>query len=398
MTVTSTTSDQLWRHPGRAARQLLTYPFRIFFLSLAVLAVIVIPLWLLAITGYTRVPLGLPAPLWHQHELVFGWLYAGIGGFLLTAVCVWTKTTRLQGGWLFGLWLVWLAGRGVTVAGANLPDALIIAANLAFMPLVIVDVGRRVWAARQARQLPILAILAALWGMQAGFFLAPGGAFIHGALVATMALMLAIGGRITPNFSRAWLRRQGFDVGGIRVIPALDNALLLALAALLLGVLADYAAFTVTAAVTGAGLSLVRTLLWQGWRTRSEPLLWILHVSLLWIPVALLLLAGSALGWWPATVWVHAAGVGAMGGLMLGMISRVALGHTGRALQLPTGLPAAFVLIHIAALVRVATGLGWLGWQPGLIGAGILWVAAFGLYLMRYAGILMRPRADGQPG
>ena len=82
------------------------------------------------------------------------------------------------------------------------------------------------------------------------------------------------------------------------------------------------------------------------------------HLSLLWMPVALLLLAGSVLGWRSATAWIHAVGVGAMGGLILGLIRRASLGHTGRAPQLPRGLPTAFVLMHLAAVVRVAAGLG----------------------------------------
>jgi len=187
-------------------------------------------------------------------------------------------------------------------------------------------------------------------------------------------------------------------VEGIPTIPLLEKAMLASLALVLIAVMAGQEpAITVTALIAG-GLSLLRIILWQGWRVREEPLLWILHLSLLWIPVALWLLAGSGLGLWRDTVWMHAVGIGAMGGLILGVISRVALGHTGRPLKLPAGMVTAFALIHLASLLRVGTGLMLIPWTAGVSLSALLWVVAYALFLIRYTRILASPRYDGKPG
>ncbi|MDN3519453.1 NnrS family protein [Aquisalimonas lutea] len=386
------------RGVGRGVWQLFSYPFRIFFLSLAVLSVFWIPSWVAVASGPLTLPLALPGYYWHQHEMVFAFLHAAIAGFLLTAVCVWTGTQRTHGHVLLAIWLVWLAGRVIMAVGDGLPGWLTAGVNLAFLPLIMADAGWRIWQARQKRQIVVLAVLGLLWVMQLGFFMRPQGAFIDAALVLAMTLMLVIGGRITPNFSMAWLRNHGLSTQGIRIVPALEWGVLASMGATLLAVLSGNGpAIAATALVAGA-VSLTRIVLWRGWRVRSEPLLWILHISMLWIPAALWLLAGSAAGWWPATVWVHAIAVGGMGGLILGVISRVALGHTGRALQLPRGMATAFAAVHLAAITRVAAGFGVIPWQTGLGIAGALWIAAYGLFLVRYIPILTAPRVDGRPG
>lgn len=384
--------------PRPAITTLFNYPFRIFFFSLALQAVLIVPLWVGVVTGRLELPLAVSALAWHQHEMVFAWLHAAIAGFLLTAVCVWTGTERTHGWSLAGLWGVWLLGRLLITLGEGLPESLVIGVNLLFLPLVMLDAGLRVWRARQPRQIPILLVLLGLWLMQAAFLVADSQAALDGALVMAMTLMLIIGGRITPNFSMGWLRTQGLATEGITVVPALEKAMLAVMALTFLGVLALPAAVTGVIALVAAALVLVRILLWRGWRVAREPLLWILHLSLLWIPAGLWLLAASRLGGLPETVWIHAIGLGAMGGLILGVISRVVLGHTGRTLTLPRGMVTAFVMIHAGALIRVITGAGGVAWQTGISLGALLWMLAFGLFLYRYTAILIRPRVDGKPG
>ena len=147
-----------------------------------------------------------------------------------------------------------------------------------------------------------------------------------------------------------------------------------------------------------AVVTATRIALWRGWRFGAEPLLWILHLSLAWIPVALLLLALGQFGLLPATAWLHAAGVGAMGGLILGVMSRVALGHTGRPLVLPAGIASAFVLIHVGAALRVTAAASVGPWLPLIAVGTICWVIAYGLFVLRYTPILLAPRVDGRPG
>lgn len=387
--------------PERASvsvSQLFSYPFRIFFLSMTVLALAVIPLWVMQVNGVISLPLAMPGVFWHQHEMLFGFLSAAIAGFLLTAVCVWTQTERTHGFRLVLLWGVWLAGRVLLATGADLPFWLVQGVNLAFLPLVMVDAGWRIWHARQKRQLMIMVVLGLLWLMQIGFVTRLDMAFSYGALIMAMALISIVGGRITPAFSTGWLRQRGLDSNAVKTIPALDMATVFSLILLMVSLVTGWQTVTGLLALLSGGLMLVRLAGWKGWLVRQEPLLWILHLSILWVPVALFLLAGSLFAGWPSNAWSHAAGTGAVACLILGVISRVALGHSGRPLVLPKGMVFAFVAVHLAALVRVLTAFEIIPWHPGIGGSALLWLVAFGIFLYRYTAILASPRPDGREG
>ncbi len=378
--------------------QLFSYPFRIFFLSMTVLTLVAIPVWVLEVTGVLQLPLAMPALFWHQHEMLFGFLSAAIAGFLLTAVCVWTQTERTHGLPLALLWGVWLAGRLLLALGGNLPDWVVQGVNLAFLPLVMIDAGWRVWHARQKRQAMIMVVLGLLWLMQIGFVTRLDMSFSYGALIMALALIGIIGGRITPAFTAGWLRQRGGNAEAVKMIPGLDMAALFSMILLMASLVTGWKTLAAVIAVVAAALMLVRLYNWKGWLARSEPLLWILHLSILWVPVALLLLAGSLVAGWPSNAWSHAAGAGAVGCLILGVIARVSLGHTGRPLKLPKGMVLAFVAIQLAAVIRVLTALSIIPWHPGIGTSTLLWMIAYGLFLVRYAGVLARPRADGREG
>jgi len=296
------------------------------------------------------------------------------------------------------LWAVWLAGRVLLATGAALPEWLVQGVNLAFLPLVMMDAGWRIWKARQKRQLLILVVLGLLWMMQIGFVTRLDMTFSYGALIMAMALISIIGGRITPAFTGGWLRQRGLDASAVTTVPPLDMATVFTLIALMAALVSGWQTGTGVLAVISAGLMLVRLAGWKGWLVRQEPLLWILHLSILWVPVALILLAGSLLAGWPSSAWTHAAGTGAVACLILGVIARVALGHTGRPLILPNGMVLAFCAIHLAALIRVLTAFGVIPWHPGIGTSTLLWLVAFGLFLYRYTGILASPRPDGREG
>ena len=378
--------------------QLFAYPFRIFFLSLTVIALVAVPLWVFIVTGKMSLPLAIPGIFWHQHEMLFGFLSAAIAGFLLTAVCVWTQTERTHGARLFALWLVWLAGRILLAVGAEVPVWLVQGVNLAFLPLVMLDAGWRVWHARQMRQLMILVVLGLLWAMQIGFVVSFNPVFMEGGLVMAMALVGIIGGRITPAFTTGWLRQNGGDPAAVKVRPRLDQLTIFNLIALVATMLMGWVGASAVLALTGSILMLVRLAGWKGWLARREPLLWILHLSILWVPISLALLAGQLALGWPNGAWAHAAGLGAVGALILGVVARVSLGHTGRAMVLPKGMVLAFVAVQLAVVTRVLTALEVLPWQAGLTLTTVLWELAFLMYLIRYTGVLARPRADGRPG
>ncbi|MBL1271009.1 MAG: NnrS family protein [Oceanospirillales bacterium] len=378
--------------------QLFGYPFRIFFLSMTLLALLVVPLWVLQVTGVINLPLAMPGLFWHQHEMLFGFLSAAIAGFLLTAVCVWTQTERTHGFRLVLLWGVWLVGRLLLAFGADLPDWLVQGFNLAFLPLVMLDAGWRVWHAKQKRQLMILVVLGLLWLMQLGFVTRLDMAFSHGALIMAMALISIVGGRITPAFTTGWLRQHGLDAAAVKTIPALDMATLFSMILLTASLVTGWQTLTGILAILAGTLMLVRLVNWKGWLARKEPLLWVLHLSILWVPVSLYLLAGTLFAGWPSNAWSHAAGTGAISCLILGVIARVTLGHTGRPLVLPKGMVIAFVAIQMAALIRVLTAFDFIPWHPGIGSSSLLWIFAYGMFLVRYTKILASPRPDGRPG
>lgn len=387
--------------PERASAsvsQLFSYPFRIFFLSMTVLALTAIPLWVMQVNSVISLPLAMPGLFWHQHEMLFGFLSAAIAGFLLTAVCVWTQTERMHGFRLVLLWGVWLAGRLLLATGADLPFWLVQGVNLMFLPLVMVDAGWRIWHARQKRQLMIMVVLGLLWLMQIGFVTRLDMAFSYGALIMAMALISIIGGRITPAFSTGWLRQRGLDSTAVKTVPALDMATVFSLILLMASLVTGWETVTGVLALLSGVLMLVRLAGWKGWLVRQEPLLWILHLSILWVSVSLFLLAGTLFAGWPSNAWSHAAGTGAVACLILGVIARVALGHSGRPLVLPKGMVLAFLAIHLAALIRVLTAFEFIPWHPGIGSSTLLWLFAFGVFLYRYTGILASPRPDGREG
>lgn len=400
--------------PNRlSAKQLFAYPFRIFFVSVALWAIIAIPLWILAFTGRIHLPIALPPFAWHAHEMLFGFFAVAVAGFLLTAVCNWTQTTRTHGLPLFLMWLAWVAGRLTMLCGGDLPYWLVALVNASFIPLVIFDASKRVWLRGQARQYPLIAVLCLLWLMQLGFLITHGDMhFAFGTLIMAMGVMLIIGGRITPNFSRGWLNfNKPEGAQKITIKPWLEKATLVSIFVLLVAVVAGiipaidqspvYAPLLAVLALLGALITGLRLALWHGWLVLKDPLLWILHLSLLWVPIALLLLSAHAMGWVNAYAWVHALATGAMAGLIIGVMTRVALGHTGRRLVLPRLLVPAYVLIHLGALVRVAIEIVpplRAHYLHGLYFSAACWTLAFLIFLIRYLPILASQRADGRPG
>lgn len=382
-----------------ALKTMFSYPFRIFFLSAAVMALLLVPLWLWFLSGDSGWMPALPGMHWHQHEMLAGFLNAAIAGFLLTAVCAWTGTRPVAGATLAGLWIVWLAGRVALMwPGDMWWPALVI--DLAFLPAVALLVAIRVLPLRQWRQLPLLGVIALLWMADLAFHLDGDSNWLRVIVVLAAVLILVVGGRITPVFSRNWLQGQGGDGGAIRSTNSMDTAVLVTALALV----AAQANPALPGAVTGA-VALIAALaaalrlwMWRGWLVRREPLLLVLHIGGLWVVAGFLLRALAAWDIVADSAWLHALGAGAAGTMILGVMARVALGHTGRPLTLPAGMATAFWLIFTAATVRVATALNWLDWTLGLYLSAALWCAAFALFCWRYLSVLLGPRIDGKEG
>lgn len=388
---------------GRMATAFMAKGFRPFFVLAAAFAVAILPIWMLAYANVIDVNGYLDPTYWHAHEMLFGYATAVIAGFLLTAVGNWTGRDTATGGALAGLCLLWLVGRMSLLAPGVFPPPLTALLDLAFLPALGIAIGRPLVAAKNRRNLVMLGVLAALWLANLGMHLdalniLPGwrgrGATV--GLDIVLFVILVISARTFPMFTR-----NATGAASIRSAPTLDVLTLAAMAALTLcdAVLPRPEVTAVATGLTGC-LALFRSLHWGARRTLNNPLLWILHVGYLWIPLGMALRTVSLLsGAVPASVATHALTVGAIGALTLGMMSRVALGHTGRALTVSKPVVASFVLVTLAALVRVGAPLVDAGsYRASVFMAAALWTAAFALYLLVYFPILITPRADAKPG
>jgi uncharacterized protein involved in response to NO len=393
--------DPVVRRPPTAPTTqwaLFALGFRPFYLLAALLAATAIPLWVLVFMGKLTLPL--PGIWWHAHEMLFGFAAAVIVGFLFTAGRNWTGLPTPTGKALAALAGLWLAGRLTMLLGDG---AWVAVVDSAFLPVVAVVLARLLWRTNQSRHnyfVPLLISALALTNIcfhlaRLNFLEVDPLRCLHAALMLIVLLETVIAGRVTPGFTASTIRgvRQWRPVWlDIATIVLTGLAFVAWLLRLPVGL-------AVALALTAASAHLVRAFGWNPWAARREPMLWILHVSYLWIPVGLLLLMAQQMNWVPLSAPMHAFGIGATGGLIIGMITRTALGHTGRTLKVGAGETAAYVLVPLAALVRVGT----LVFLPALAMMGIhiaasLWALAFVIYLWRYAPWLARPRLDGQPG
>ncbi|MEJ2299672.1 MAG: NnrS family protein [Woeseiaceae bacterium] len=370
------------------------YGFRPFFLLAGVYAVVSLVAWLwLWRTG--SVPLQpLPPQYWHGHEMLFGFIGAAIAGFLLTAVPSWTGSRGFAGPRLVLLVLLWLAGRLVFFLGGVLPVPLLAIVELAFIPGLALLLAPSLLRSAN-RNWPMLVVLGAFWAADVVFIygLASDDPMLsrialRAALDLVLVLITIIGGRIVPAFTGNALRAAGADVAlrSSKLVERLVIGLMLAYG--VSDIVAGDNRVTAVVAALAAAVQLWRLSGWQGWRTGSQPIVWVLHVAYAWLPVGLALRAAwlfGGFGW--AVHWQHA------------VMTRASLGHTGRPLQVPASIAAAYALLAASVLVRVfGPQVLPLDYAKVVLLAGVLWSVAFVVYLAVYTPILLRPRVDGKPG
>ncbi|HET7764226.1 MAG TPA: NnrS family protein [Burkholderiales bacterium] len=385
---------------------LFAYGFRPFFLAAGLCAVLVVPGWILMF-AHGSMPLGdLPPPLWHAHELFYGFVGAALAGFLLTAVPSWTGAKGFGGGPLAAVASAWLLGRLAFAFANALPFWALAAAELAFLPGVALLLAPPLVRSRN-RNTALLLVLALLWITDATFLaglarrdpgLASGGLRI--AIDLMLVVVTLIGGRIVPSFTANALRRRG-EGPEIRSLPWLERTVMaLMIAVVVVDLWRPEGAIAGGLAALVALAQALRLSGWRSLRTRGEAILWVLHLGYAWLPFgfalkALSLLAGA--GW--AAHWLHALTMGAFGTMILAVMTRAALGHTGRDLTVGRGIAAAYVLLTLGVVTRVFAPALWPShylWT--VIASGLLWTAAFAVYLVVYTPILVLPRADGKPG
>lgn len=372
--------------------------FRPFYLLASGFAAVSVLLWSLQFAGWLPGAY-LQGPLWHAHEMLFGFTLAVIVGFLLTAGANWTGLPTPKGWKLAALALLWLAARVLVLTPFAWAAAV---ANAAFPLAAAVALAVPFWRARNRRNYFFVALLAALGLASFTVHLAqmqvlalPAWAGIQLALDIVLFILCVMGGRVIPMFTNNGVRGTT-----ARRVPRVEKAALGGVLALLAADLLRLppAALGLVAAFAGAA-NLARWWLWQPWRTLRAPLVWVLHLAYLWIPVHLALRAAAAMGWTAASAATHALTVGAVGGLIIGMMTRTARGHTGRPLRADPSDVAAYVLVALAAFVRVLVPLVQPAWTLHAVWmSGLLWSAGFAVYFAAYATRLARPRIDGRPG
>lgn len=391
--------------PARAAARGASHPlwrlgFRPFYLGAALFAALAVPLWMARYFGL--LPGGLLPQVgfaWHMHEMVFGVGAAVVVGFLYTAAYNWTGLWTPVRGRLAALVALWLLGRVAMLLAAPLAGAAI---DCLFLPAaawplwrVMAQVGNK----RNYFLVGLLGLLATANGVfhaiALGWLALAPAVPVQAAILVIVLMEAAIGNRVIPMFTR-----NGAPGTTPLVQPRLDRVSLGLLAGAALAWVGGAPAWLFSPlALAAAALVLLRVWRWQAWRTLSVPLLWIMHVSYAWIALGFVLLALARWQLVSASAGFHALTVGSMAGLIMGMITRTTLGHTGRPLKAGRAELLMFVLIQSSAAARVLSALGWESASGMVLMASALcWTAAFIVYVKVYAPYLASPRTDGKPG
>src|SRR5262245_3411054 len=394
----------LARRRDYAGPALFSYGFRPFFLGGALWSAAGILLWVRQFFGEISLSFAISPLDWHMHEMLFGYVAAVIAGFLLTAIPNWTGRLPVCGWPLAALALLWLAGRAAMFLSASIGGVAAAAIDVSFLVVLAAVALREIVAGRNWRNLRVLTALGMLvagnivWHVE----LLRGGVGHYGvriAVASVIALIMLIGGRIVPSFTRNWLVRM--NPGRLPSPFARFDAV-----ALVLGVVALAAWVAIEphpllgiALVLAGVLHAVRLARWAGDRTLADRLVLVLHVAYAFIPLGFLLLGASML--WPqaiaASAGIHAWTVGAVGLMTLAVMTRATLGHTGRPLAASTGTQAIYLCALTAAVFRVAAAL--LSWPDLMHLAAVAWIAAFAGFAAIYGPLLIaRPPAWTAPG
>lgn len=382
---------------------LFEYGFRPFFLLAAFQAAFSVPVWVVLWRGDSGWMPAMPANLWHGHEMIFGFAVAALAGFMLTAVPNWTAAAAIRGARLALLVAVWAGGR-IT---AFLPwPSLFAAVDLAFLPLLVLMVGPAILARSSRRNgilVGILLLLAAVNsvihfdGWRIGGLSGSWG--LNVAIAIFVVLVGIIGGRIVPAFTQGGMKMAGIPFV-ITDHRAIDSAAALSLVVYLLVNLFQAPDIVLGSAAFAAALcNLLRFLRWQGWKTWPVPLVWILHLGYAWLIVGLALTAAEYLtGALSPSMGRHALTAGAFSTMILAVMSRASLGHTGCPLVASRKTTGAYLFLTAAVLIRVIAPLS--GDMEGTVieAAALLWSAAFSIFGILYLPILVMARPDGRPG
>jgi uncharacterized protein involved in response to NO len=376
---------------------ILSYGFRPFFLLGAIYAGLAILVWLPVFLGELTLSTSFVPRDWHVHEMLYGYLPAVITGFLFTAIPSWTGQLPVQGKPLLVLVVVWLLGRFAVTCSAGIGWLAAMLIDVSFLALVAAATGREVFAGRNWRNLKVVALVVLLLIGNIAFHLEAhvSGTADYGirvGIAVVTVLIMLIGGRIIPSFTRNWLVRE--NPGRLpSPFAKFDTAVVILSAAALLAwtFRQGGAPVGILLVVTGA-LNVIRLCRWAGDRTFKERLVLILHVGYAFIPAGFLLAAAAAFDLVPASAAIHAWMAGGAGVMTLAVMTRASLGHTGQQLTASISTQRIYLAVIIAALARIAAVMV-PAWSGALLDiAALAWVIAFFGFAVFYGPLLVRAR------
>lgn len=372
--------------------------FRPFFFLGASWAVIALALWMFALSGSLLLPSALEPLIWHRHEMLFGFVGAVIAGFLLTAIPNWTGRLPIAGWPLVGLVGLWAGGR-LTVLFSDWTGIVAAAIIDAGFYFVLAGLAAREVLAAKNRNLPpvilvfLMGVANALDHAGAAQLIPDADVGMRAAIAIVVLLISLIGGRIIPSFTANWMTKQGMTLRLPTQPTRFDLGVLIATGA---GLLAWIAVpddrWVGVLLMVAAGAQLLRLSRWSGLRSAKEPLVFVLHLGYFWVPLGLFLLGASIVdAGIPRTAAIHALTAGAMPTMILAVMTRAILGHTGRQLTAQPTTVLIYALITLGALLRVASPFGFLDYSTGMVLAASMWAAAFLVFLATYGPVLFQP-------
>ena len=382
-----------------AAPAFLRGGFRPFFLGGASWALIALVLWLCTLAGAITLPTAFDPLAWHRHEMLFGFVGAVIAGFLLTAIPNWTGRLPIAGPPLLGLFGLWLVARLAVLNSLEVGTAGAAVLDVGFYFVLAGLAGREVLAAKN-RNVPIVGMVV-LFGIANGIdhaaslgLLSDDGLGWRSGLSLVVVMISLIGGRIIPSFTRNWLSKQGVREGLPGQPTRYDLATIAVTAAgFVLWVAAPVSAAAGLVLAAAGTMQFARLVRWKGYRTVRDPLVIILHMGYLWVPIGMILLAASILDpSIPRSGAIHALTAGAMGTMILAVMTRATLGHTGRELRANLATTVLYALVTLGAVLRVSAPLDLVDYTIAMRCSALAWGAAFLLFVFAYGPILMRPR------
>jgi uncharacterized protein involved in response to NO len=378
---------------------LLSYGFRPFFLGAALWSCIAMVLWIGLLSGLWTFAIGYGGIAWHAHEFLFGYIAAVMTGFLLTAIPNWTGRLPLQGKPLLALFVLWLAGRVAMLTTDWIGTGAAAIVDCAYLLTVTALISREIVAGSNWRNLRV-AVLVAFTAIanivfQAEVLVYAGANYgLRLGVAAIVALIMVVGGRVTPSFTSNWLTRQGSQTRPAALGRFDIGAIVLGAIALIAWIAAPDWSGTAALLLVMAIAQAARLSRWTGARTWREPILFVLHLGYAFVPLGALVLSISIL--WPRIVptsgALHAWTTGAMGLMTLAIMTRATLGHTGRDVtSTPTTL-AIYGAVLVAALARIAAPSLPAFYYQMLLTAGVAWFSAFAIFVLTYGPMLVRAK------